>query len=163
MSGPAGTADNLKNALRRVVKKAVGINLRISGFGPHDAPLSMRVNIFDSSGKQVATDATIKSDNFDLGPGEEKSLEMVCAESRIGVLVKNSAGSPVLGYVRIVDLQKDSYAEQDNSANKMKYFKVPPGTYKVDVECPGSDATRVRSEPFQLEAGGEVIREMICP
>lgn len=106
------------------------------------------------------TGAKIKSEPFTLAPGETRQVNGVCGKARIGVFVKDQNGSPVIGYVRIVDVPNDNYAEQGDSGKTMKFFKVPPGTYKVDVECP--DSKRIRSKIFQIQPGQEVKVEINC-
>jgi Ca-activated chloride channel family protein len=112
--------------------------------------------------KCSATGVNIKTESFTLEPGEEKKLTGVCANARIGVLVKDADGKPIIGYIRIVDVPNDVYAEEKDSKKEMTYIEVPPGKYKVDIECPGPDATRVRSDVFEIKQGEEVIREMTC-
>ena len=265
----ASDAAKLRNALTKVIKKSVGKNLVVNGFGPDNKSISVRVNVFDPHGKKVATDAgkivgfelppgtyrltvkpetmgelkkidnvivteeqiarlnvvfadarigvllknnsgvpvkgyarildkasnqyadqgdiegksryftvspgtyrvvmecsetgaKIKTDYFSLGPGDKKIIERICTKSRIGIIVKDKAGKGIVGYIRILDTATDQYAAQEDSGTKMKYFEIPPGKYKVDVECPGPDAKRIRSEPFMLEAGREITREIIC-
>ena len=115
-----------------------------------------------SSWNVPTPESKIKTEPFTLEPGEEKKLTGVCANARIGVLVKDAAGNPIIGYIRIVDVPNDVYAEEKDSAKEMTYIEVPPGKYKVDIECPGPDATRVRSDVFEIKQGEEVIREMTC-
>jgi Ca-activated chloride channel family protein len=266
----AADAEKLKSALTDVIRKAVATNLVVLGFGPDEKPLSVRVNVLDQGGSQVATDAgkkvgfglpagsyaldvraealsetiriesvtvtedevmeqkvvfasariavslkndrgapvngyvrivdeatgqyaeqgdivdgralfevspgtyrlimecadtgsKIKTDVFSIDPGCEKSIEGKCANSRIGVTVKDGAGNSIVGYVRIVDVAADSYTDEGDAGPEMRTFEVPPGTYKVDVECPGPDAKRVRSDPFDIQPGGEVKRVIVCP
>ncbi len=106
------------------------------------------------------TRAKIKSEPFTLAPGENKAISATCAKSRIGVIVGDGSGNPITGYVRIVDVPRDTYAEQEDSLKTMRFFEVPPGTYKVDVECP--DSRRIRSEIFELQTGQEVKVDVNC-
>lgn len=107
------------------------------------------------------TGSRIKSQPFELGPGQEKLIETACVKSTIGVLVKDAAGKPIEAYIRIVDAAKDAYAEETGSALKMKYIQVPPGKYYVDIECPGTEK-RIKGQPFELKPGQQVTREMTC-
>lgn len=105
------------------------------------------------------TGRRVKSEPFLLKAGESHEVAGVCANVRIGVLV-TSGGKPITGYVRLVDVPKDVYAEEADSHPTMRFFKVPPGTYKVDIECPGEH--RVRSEVFDLQVGQEATATIDC-
>jgi len=51
-------------------------------------------------------------------------------------------------------------AERKDTQKTMRIFKIPPGTYKVDVEC--TDGRRIRSQVFQIQAGKVVKVEVNC-
>jgi len=95
----------------------------------------------------------VKSEQFILHAGESKNVTGVCANARIGVLVLGENNQPITGYIRIVDVPKDVYAEEADSSSTMRFFEVQPGKYKVDVECPNE--SRLRSIPFDLPLGQE--------
>lgn len=99
------------------------------------------------------TQRRIKSDPFTLKPGETKDVRCICANVKIGVLVVDGTGTPVTGYIRIVNVANDTYADEADSRPAMRFFEVPPGRYKIDVECPGE--YRLRGEPFVIRQGQE--------
>ncbi|BBD09170.1 VWA domain-containing protein [Desulfovibrio ferrophilus] len=99
------------------------------------------------------TGRRIKSEAFTLRSGENRNINGICANARIGVLVVDENGKAVTGYIRIVDIPTDSYADEADSRSSMRFFEVPPGRYKVDVECPNE--SRLRSLPFGIGQGQE--------
>ncbi|MDC0336242.1 VWA domain-containing protein [Pseudodesulfovibrio sp.] len=99
------------------------------------------------------TGAKVISDRFSLRAGENRNVNAICADARIGVLVINAVGKPTTGYIRIVDVPRDTYVEQEDSRSTMRFFNVPPGKYKVDVEC--ASGSRLRTMPFDIRAGQE--------
>ncbi len=106
------------------------------------------------------TGKRIKSERFTLTPGEDRQVNGICANASIGVLVRGAGGQPITGYVRLVDVPNRTNADEADSRPSMRYFKVPPGTYKIDVECPGGK--RVRGDVFQMQAGQKVEVEVNC-
>ena len=99
------------------------------------------------------TGKRVKSEPFILHGGESKNITGICANARIGVLVLGAKDRPITAYIRIVDVPKDVYADEADSRPTVRFFEVPPGKYKVDVECP--DESRLRSVPFDLSEGRE--------
>ncbi len=94
------------------------------------------------------TEKRIKSEQFVLHAGESKNVTGICANARIGVLVLGADGQPITAYIRIVEVPRNTYADEADSLPEMRFFEVPPGEYKVDVECP--DESRLRSQPFSI-------------
>lgn len=99
------------------------------------------------------TGRRIKSEPFSLQAGENRNINGICANVRIGVLVTDAGGNAIKGYIRIVNLSPNAYGDEGDSQSTMRFFKVPPGKYKVDVECPGE--SRIRSEVFDIRQGQE--------
>jgi Ca-activated chloride channel homolog len=99
------------------------------------------------------TGRRIKSKSFTLGSGQTRNIKGICANARIGVFVIDAGGKAVSGYIRIVNVDTDTYADEADSQSTMRFFEVPPGSYKVDVECPGE--SRIRSKPFYIQQGQE--------
>jgi Ca-activated chloride channel family protein len=99
------------------------------------------------------TGRRIKSEAFSLGAGDSRNVDCICADARIGVLVVDADGNPITGYIRIVEVETDTYFDEKDSHSTMLFFEVPPGRYKVDVECP--DESRLRSMPFDILQGEE--------
>ncbi|WDP87018.1 MAG: VWA domain-containing protein [Desulfobacter sp.] len=99
------------------------------------------------------TGRRIKSEPFSIQPGENRNINGICANVRIGVLVTDAEGTPIKGYIRVVNLSPNEYGDEAYSESAMRFFEVPPGQYKVDVECPGD--SRLRSTPFYIRQGQE--------
>jgi len=99
------------------------------------------------------TGKRIKSESFTIQAGESRDVSCICANVRIGVLVVDAVGKAVTGYIRLIDVVNDISADEADSGSAMRFFKVPPGRYKVDVECPGGE--RLRSEIFDIQQGQE--------
>ena len=99
------------------------------------------------------TGKRIKSESFTIQAGENRKVRCICANVRIGVLVVDAGGKPVTGYIRLIDVVNEISTDEADSGSVMQFFEVPPGRYKVDVECPGGE--RLQSEIFDIQQGQE--------
>ena len=182
---PARDAGKLKHALDSVVKKAVAKNLVVTCFDANNAPLSVMIDVLDASGNIVASDGG-KRVGFDLAPGtyrlkvnpdtltENKTVEnvvvvedrvtekkIVFAKSKVIVSLKDGDGNDIPGYIRIVDIKTDQYAEEGDHTGKSTAFEVSPGEYLVDMEC-SNTGRRIKSESFSLQGGDDKKITGIC-
>jgi len=182
---PAQDANQLKDALGQVMKKALAQNLVLNIFGPSKTPIDAYAEVVkpgtteiagSGHGKRIALglpagtyDINVRSDvtnerrtisGIAVREDEKTERDVIFANGKLIGVVKDTAGNPVPARIEVLEIkgmEEKFVSARDNSAEKL-IFELPPGTYKMVFQNTKTHEKKA-TENIVLEDGKEITKE----